>query len=589
MRKAVLAALLLSAVTLSAADRVEPLFVPEAIGMTQRAAAPRIAQSSGLDAIVTLAAANDVVPEEIDALRTWNAEGRTPAKNGFTRHIGGALQVRVGGSGEVAALSTIGKLTKSNSGSTIWSGSVRVENAYRFRVHLRNVVAPAGTTFWVYGADGVATAFGTELIDANRDLYVPSVGGDVAYLEMEVPAGQQATFDVADVLEIFAAKPGLQALDAPTCLVDGKCVGSGTLDVIEQLGRAVAHLQYVKGGDGYVCSGGLLNDTDTSNTVPYLLTANHCFSAQSSATSLEAYWDYRTTSCGAAFPNLNSVTRTVGSTLLATSANSDFTFVRMNSIPSNRILLGWDSRTSVVAAGVTLHRLSHPFPDDYNVPAPQFYSSTLVTTTSQTCSARPRPNYLYSTKIQGGTYGGSSGSPVIIAGGYVVGQLFGACGPTPTSGCDAANYTVDGALSSTYPSISQYLSPTPSANCTPSSTTACVLNNRFRVQVKYRPSFDTLPPDTNASVKSVSGFANPSFESVFFYFNSDSNIEMLVKILDQGNTNSQGQATIAVLFATATPLGIEVTITDTTNGATKTYKSNFGAMTGGTDFTAFIK
>ena len=80
-----------------------------------------------------------------------------------------------------------------------------------------------------------------------------------------------------------------------------------------------------------------------------------------------------------------------------------------------------------------------------------------------------------------------------------------------------------------------------------------------------------------------------SFESAFFYFNSDSNIEMLVKILDQGNTNNQGQQTIAVLFATATPLGIEVTITDTTNNASKTYKSDFGKMTGGTDFTAFVK
>lgn len=592
MRRSLLAVLLISATSLFAADRVAPLFVPEAIGIQHRAPAPRVAQASAAEPIVSLAAANDVEPEAVEALRVWNAEGRTPAKNGFTRGLGGALQVRIGGAtdGVASQSARIGKVTKSAAGNLLWSGSVRVERAYRFRVHLKNVVVPAGTTFWVYGTDGEATAFGTELIDEQMNLYAPSVAGEVAYLEIEVPAGQQGTFEVADVIELVAGPNGVQAQDVSSCLVDMRCVSSNTFDVIEQAGRAVAHLEYIKGGEGYVCSGGLLNDTDTSNTIPYLLTANHCFSTQSSATSLEAYWDYRTASCGGSFPNINSVTRTVGSTLLATNAGSDFTFVRMGSIPSNRILLGWDARTSAVPAGTTLYRISHPFPDDYDVPAPQFYSSSSVNSSSSTCSARPRPNYLYSVGLQGGTYGGSSGSPVMLAGGYVVGQLYGACGPNPSAGCDNANYTVDGAFSSTYASVANYLNPAPSGNtCTPNGTTACMLNNRFKVQVKYRPAFDTNPPDTNASVKSVSGFANPSFESAFFYFNSDSNIEMLVKLLDQGNTNNQGQPTIAVLFATATPLGIEVTITDTTNNATKTYKSDFGKMAGGTDFTAFVK
>ncbi len=592
MRKAVLVVLLFSATALFATDRVEPLFVPEAIGMQHRAPAPRLALSSGDDPIVTLAAADEAVPEDVEALRTWNAEGRTPAQNGFTRFLGGPLQVRLGGSSDsVSALGAgVGRVTTSSSGTTLWSGSVRVDRAYRFRLHLRDVTVPAGTTFWVYGADGVATAFGTELIDESRNLYVPSIGGEVAYLEVEVPAGQQASFELADVVELFSGRSGFQALDTPSCLVDMKCVGSETFDVIEQAGRAVAHLQYVKGSDSFVCSGGLINDTDTSAAIPYFLTANHCFSTQASATSLELFWDYRTTTCGGAFPNLNSVTRTVGSTLLATSANSDFTFLRLGSIPANRILLGWDSRTSVVPAGTRLHRISHPFPDDYSVPAPQFYSSTNVNTSSSACSQRPRPSYLYSNPVQGGTYPGSSGSPVILAGGYIVGQLFGVCGLNNGAGCDGANSNVDGAFSATYASIASFLSPGPSGStCTPNSTTACMLNNRFKVQVKYRNAFDTLTPDTNASVKSVTGFASASAESAFFYFSSDSNIEMMVKILDQGNTNAQGQPTIAVLFATATPLGIQLTITDMTNNVTKPYSIPFGKMAGGTYFDAFVK
>lgn len=595
MRKTLVVALCLSAVPLFAVDRVEPLAIREAVGLQRNTPAPHLAQASDAP-VVTLAPADEVVPEQIDAMRRWNAEGRLPMKNGFTRSIGGALSINIAGASEsathVAAQSArIGKVAKNSAGNQVWSGSVRVAGAERFRVHLRNVVAPAGTTFWVYGNDGSSSAFGAELIDENQELYVPSIAGEVAYLEVEVPAGQQASFEIADVVQLFTAEakaPTPSAEDTPSCLVDIRCVNSSTFDVIDLASRGVAHLQYIKSGDGYVCSGGLLNDTDDSTSIPYLLTANHCFSSQSSATTLEAYWDYKTATCGGAFPSLNSVTRTVGSTLLATSATSDFTFVRMTSIPSNRVFLGWSA--NAVPAGSKLHRLSHPFPDDYSVPAPQFYSATLVNTSSSVCSARPRPNYLYSVAFQGGTYGGSSGSPTILDGGYVVGQLFGACGPNPSAGCDAANYTVDGAFSVTYPNIAQYLNPNNNGSaCTPNTTTACMLSNRFKVQVKYRPAFDTNAPDTAASVKSVTGFANPNFESAFFYFNSDSNIEMLVKVLDQGNTNNQGQATIAVLFATATPLGIELTITDTKTGAVKTYKSNFGSMAGGTDFTAFVK
>ncbi len=125
--------------------------------------------------------------------------------------------------------------------------------------------------------------------------------------------------------------------------------------------------------------------------------------------------------------------------------------------------------------------------------------------------------------------------------------------------------------------------------CASSSKSACLLNGRFRATVRFRGQFDNAPTDTDALVKSVTGFADPSFETAFFYFNSSSNIELMLKVLDQGNTDSQGHRTIAVLFGTATPLRVEVTITDTVTGVTRKYTSSFGDMRGTTDFTAFVK
>ena len=128
-----------------------------------------------------------------------------------------------------------------------------------------------------------------------------------------------------------------------------------------------------------------------------------------------------------------------------------------------------------------------------------------------------------------------------------------------------------------------------SSVCVQDSTTACLLNGRFRATVRVRGAFDNLPADKTAFRKPVTGFSNPNFETVFFYFNSADNIEILLKMLDQGNTDSQGHPTIAVLFGSATPLRVELTVTDTTNGATRAYLSPFGSQQGSSDFTAFIK
>src|SRR5206468_4337522 len=122
-----------------------------------------------------------------------------------------------------------------------------------------------------------------------------------------------------------------------------------------------------------------------------------------------------------------------------------------------------------LANGTKLYRLSHPQPDTLR---PQMYTSTLLSTTAATCTALTRPNFIYSTASEGGIYGGSSGSPVMLAGGYVVGQLLGTCGPDAEAGCDTRNRAVDGALAVTYDNIRQWIDPTGAQPvCTQNATT----------------------------------------------------------------------------------------------------------------------
>jgi hypothetical protein len=541
-----------------------PEFVRDAVGTRSYRAAPRLAQQASIEPAATLAAAVESVPEEIVAIREWNDAGREPMKNGFTRTVDPIIVRLDAGVAKRAVSMSRGLAAASDRGTVAWSGAVRVEGAYRLRLHLTNVKLPDGATLWVYGEGQTPIGFGKELL-SEGSLYTPSVSGPVAYLELEIATpkneSEAASFEIRDLLEIVGQSglhtPELQTNDSPSCLVDATCVTSATFNAIAFARAGVAHLQYIKSGNGFVCSGGLLNDTDTSSTIPYLLTANHCFDTQASASSLEAYFDYKTTSCNGVNPGFPAAVN--GATLLATGTTTDFTLVRLNSIPGGRVLLGWTTQPQ--SDGTKLHRVSHPFPDSFNIPAPQMYSNTTINSSFGSCQSRPQSNYLYSNNGQGGTYGGSSGAPVLLADGSVIGQLFGACGSDPTSGCNIiTNAAVDGRFSATYPNISQYLNPT-TATCTESSTALC-LNTRFRVQATYQSGSGQSGQAQVVKLTSDTGY--------LWFFNS-SNVEIVVKVLNACGINGYW-----VFAGGLTDVRVTLTVTDTQTGAVKTYTNPIG-------------
>lgn len=125
--------------------------------------------------------------------------------------------------------------------------------------------------------------------------------------------------------------------------------------------------------------------------------------------------------------------------------------------------------------------------------------------------------------------------------------------------------------------------------CVEDTNTACMLSGRFRVTASFLNAFVNPPVSIPGIRKPVTGFASSTRETAFFVVNDINNIELVIKMLDQGNTNAQGQPTIAVLYGLATPLRTELTITDTTNGASKTFISVANEQRGQTDFQAFVK
>jgi hypothetical protein len=339
----------------------------------------------------SLPAARIAALDSLSAMRAWNAARRRPAQNGFARPL--ALPVEVvlaaGHANSVAGSGGIG--VDGGQDSLAWATRIHVDEAYRLRLHLLDVQLPPGARIWVWGSVGEAREFGLELKAPAGDLWTPSVEGPDLMLEVHAPVGAVARFTLREVLELFpvgASQPlspatnhgpsvlafpagstgrsaGEERLvpsqDSTTCLVDAACVESSGL--LTALQHAVAQLQFVEGSNGFLCTGGLLNNTRADGT-PYLLTAHHCLSAQAVASTLEAFFQYEDPSCGIAAPQESNFPHTNGATLLATGATgsqSDFTLVRLaGSIPANSTLLGWNADAGALTNGTLLFRDSYP-------------------------------------------------------------------------------------------------------------------------------------------------------------------------------------------------------------------------------------
>ena len=366
--------------------------------------------------------------------------------------------------------------TVTHGDTMVWTGTFRSEGASAVRLRLDNVDLPKGSELYVFGEHG--HVFGPytngDVHDASGVLWTNSIPGESLSLQFHMPVDSmraarrgQSPFSVGELAHIgdrFAFAP--QTEEKAFCAWNDSCIRNASCEnipnAVQPLENAVAYLLYTVGNGTYLCTGGLLNDTANSGT-PYLLTANHCFDTQNSASSLEAYFDWTVgcgSSCGTQYFPPGSVSVVNGSTLLATSSNTDFTMVQLSSAaPAGSTFMGWTTSPVAFSSGTNLYRLSHP------AGSPQAYSEQSVNTSAGTCNTLPRGDFIYSDATLGDTEGGSSGSVVVNSSGQVVGQLFGACGASPSTTCDNDDRTVDGAFAVTFSSVSQWLDPGSGPTC----------------------------------------------------------------------------------------------------------------------------
>jgi hypothetical protein len=400
---------------------------------------------------------------------------------GFTRPIETRIEfggVRASDLSNAPQSLPIGSIRRMGAGGFLWTAAVESPGAAALRLRLSGFSLPRNAELLLYddqgGSFGPYTGRG---IHGDGQFWTHTIGGSKVVIQLHyrgedteraLRASRFVVSDIGHLTRTFPTallgtpEPGGRA-GSNHCSFNASCIENAqcaTLPpAIENARDAVAMIHFVSGAFLYVCSGGLVADTDPGSAIPFFITANHCVSKGREARSVEAFFQFETP-CGGACGLTASVPRTLGSSLLSTNRSSDYTLLQLSEpAPSGSWFLGWDASEVAFSHDAPLHRLSHP------AGAPQAYSEHLVDTSKGTCTSWPRGSWIYSKDVFGAVEGGSSGSPVLDADGELVGQLSGACGFAVSDVCDPeSNATVDGAFAAYFGEISGFLDST--SSCT---------------------------------------------------------------------------------------------------------------------------
>jgi len=368
------------------------------------------------------------------------------------------------------AKASISVMQQADDGGFVWATTVTSPDAVALRVHFQDFSLPANAEVYFYSPEG--EAYGPYVGAGPNDTgefwsnSVASSTGVVLLKYYGAPKAEDLAglslriTDVGHVVLDFP-RPGGEGGIASFCSYNASCIENatcGSTGGASAAENAVAKMRWISGAFIYICTGGLLADTDSGSQIPYFLTANHCISKNNVAANLEAYFQYQvscgTSTCAGSFDPAPAPS-TLGASIVATGRGGDFTLLQLNQAPpSGSVFLGWNNTPIANTNGASLYRISHPSG------APQAFSQHEVDTGAVTCTSWPRGERIYSNDVYGATEGGSSGSPVVNSAGEVVGQLSGCCGYNCNDVCDTgSNSTVDGAFAYYWSSVQPYLDP----------------------------------------------------------------------------------------------------------------------------------
>jgi hypothetical protein len=440
-------------------SRAESATAPANSSSAPAAFKQRSARSTGLSRSIALPA---LPSKQLQALK----QGRTPDVAAQSVPTQTGIGRAIDATSRESDFSNMLRWYPTGTGGLIAAVSITSPGALHLRLSLLVTALPEQAILRTYTQNGTGLheVTGKEIlatIQRNRDAgdlseegrtyWLPPTDGSEATLEIELPAGQSSKsvrLALPRLSHIFASlsepTEKIKAIgDALICERDITCAGA-TYDAESS---STIQLNYVKSGNTFNCTGTLLVTTDKS-FVPYVLTANHCFSNQTVSSTLYSTFFLRSAVCNS-LTSRQTARLFGGATWLYSSNQTDTTFVRLNNpAPAGAVFAGWSQTTPTV--GTQMLGVHHPMADlqMYSVGSlTAFRSCTLITTDGfYSCSQVPESgaNYYAVNWTDGLTESGSSGSAAwgtLDGKRYVVGQLLGA---STCSNAPGGSYTYSG-------------------------------------------------------------------------------------------------------------------------------------------------
>jgi V8-like Glu-specific endopeptidase len=313
----------------------------------------------------------------------------------------------------------IGTWEETTDGGMLWRLGIHSPNALGLKFFFDTFWLPEGAELYFYSSNNdmsigpythvqnhIDGTFGTPLVKSDHIV--------VEYYQPEnVEAIPQLNFDniyhaYRDIHDYYG-----QQEDSNRCYNNVACSDAAPY---ENQVNSVIYLEMYQ----YICSAALVNNTSQDLT-PYVLTAQHCVDGEANVgqhNSFTFYFNHQSSSCSGSSGNYSQ--SETGSYLRAENSSSDFALLEMDDEPSSwwdPFYAGWSRYTSSPTISVGIH---HPGgqPKKINFDNDNAGNDGWAWTMSWD---------------DGGTAGGSSGSPAFDNNLRIIGQLYGGnveCGGT---------------------------------------------------------------------------------------------------------------------------------------------------------------
>lgn len=342
-----------------------------------------------------------------------------------------------------------GRRFENPDGSKVRILVITAPGAKSLRMRFENFNLPEGDEVYAYGLSSdshVAGPYTGRGPLGSDSFWADAVEGETIVIEHFIKR-HETGFRLAALSHIFGSiDAGRVSAEVLSCEVDASCSGAG-------LGNEVGRLLFQSGGGAFVCTGTMLNN-QRSDFTPFFLTAAHCISSESEASSAQVYWFYQTTHCD------NNTLRsdiavTSGAILIATSQKADSSLLKLSgAIPPGVGFAGWNA--DPLTSSQLVYGLHHPgggIPPS-TVSFLRRAAGNLSIAPFNNCGATGLVNGYRVSWQTGLVEPGSSGSGVFLnQGGGLVGVL--SCGPANLV-CSSA-FALYGRLSDFYPQVQVFL------------------------------------------------------------------------------------------------------------------------------------